>query len=611
MDNEAFRALVAERSKPKSTKEIAREAVEQEFRDRKSRAGGKKRRRGGGGGGGGGSSSDEDGGGGGRGGRGGDDDDDSDDGGSFDRRKGREEEGDDDHDEKEPKWKRERRAKKRAKEEAEGKVRYRDRAKERREGRTNADYAGIEEAVAAAGAGVGGGAGAGSGDGDGVAVLGGAEADMTKYLGGDESRTHLVRGLDWALAQKVRREEMGTAVGNDNVEEGGGLGGDDANLESILQSSRAEKSDSEALRRAIQNLSSASSDRNDPRDVMAILNRLQNTAQTESGGDMATFLMNKTRRNGKVETTKKKKKLTTTNAGRTLQRTKLQFSLRCHPGDVLRSWEVPREEVSSLVEHERRRQKGSDVPFGEKLTPFDQSFLTRMKVVLAPTILASSDKKVSGTTKKGRDGRKKNKHKEGGASFGEGGKDDTESSIENAGDREQSSTAATDGPPLTNDGNNDGGESSDEDIFGGIGQYQPSLPTDSKVVGSANGKVPADGKKKSIFEGLTSEPDSINKTKTSAPISNVPSFPTASEETNVIDRDVFGARPVDKRASTARPVGGVSISDYAGGYGEEMDIDFTGADDDEAAKGKKGCDDLTTTAALEYGRRSGPQSKHG
>ncbi len=50
MDNEAFRALVAERSKPKSTKEIAREAVEQEFRDRKSRAGGKKRRRGGAGG---------------------------------------------------------------------------------------------------------------------------------------------------------------------------------------------------------------------------------------------------------------------------------------------------------------------------------------------------------------------------------------------------------------------------------------------------------------------------------------------------------------------------------------------------------------------------------
>ena len=49
----------------------------------------------------------------------------------------------------------------------------------------------------------------------------------------------------------------------------------------------------------------------------------------------------------------------------------------------------------------------------------------------------------------------------------------------------------------------------------------------------------------------------------------------------------------------------MSISVYAGEYGEDSDIDFTGADDDEAAKGKKGGEDLTTTAALEYGRRSG------
>jgi ribosome assembly protein YihI (activator of Der GTPase) len=45
MDNEAFRALVEERAKPKSTKEIAREAVEEEFRTRKQ-----KRKRGGAGG---------------------------------------------------------------------------------------------------------------------------------------------------------------------------------------------------------------------------------------------------------------------------------------------------------------------------------------------------------------------------------------------------------------------------------------------------------------------------------------------------------------------------------------------------------------------------------
>lgn len=600
MDNEAFRALVAERSKPKSTKEIAREAVEQEFRDKRSRAGGKKRRRGGGGGGGG-SSSDEDGGG--RGAAGNEDDSDDDD---FDRRnrddgRGGEDDGGDNNDdgnEKEPKWKRERRAKKRAKEEAEGKVRYRDRAKERREGRTNADYAGIEEAVAAAGASAAG-AGAGAGE-DGVAVLGGAEADMTKYLGGDESRTHLVRGLDWALAQKVRREEMGLAGGgsNDrNVEEAGGvgLGGDsDANLERILQSSRAEKSDGEALRRAIQNLSSASSDRNDPQDVLTILNRLQNTAQTTSGRGMAAFLINKTSRSSKMETTKKKK-LTTTNAGRTLQRTKLQFSLRCHPGDVLRSWEVPREEVSSVVEHERRRQKGSNVPFGEKLTPFDHNFLARIRAAFVPSMPSSSDKKISNPLKKGHDARKKSKNQEG-VGMGEGNKDDAETTSPVISEKKQISAV---------EGNNDGdAESSDEDIFGGIGKYQPSVPAASKDAAGVNGKVPAAGKTKSIFEGLTSEPDSIIKSKTSAPISNVPSAPTASEEKNVIDRDVFGGRPVDKGTPAVRLSDGVSLSVSEYGYGEDIDTDFTGVEEDEAAKGKKG-GDVLTTAALEYGRRSG------
>jgi hypothetical protein len=37
MDNDAFRALVQERAKIKSTKEIAREAVEDEYRKRKKR----------------------------------------------------------------------------------------------------------------------------------------------------------------------------------------------------------------------------------------------------------------------------------------------------------------------------------------------------------------------------------------------------------------------------------------------------------------------------------------------------------------------------------------------------------------------------------------------
>ena len=154
------------------------------------------------------------------------------------------------------------------------------------------------------------------------------------------------------------------------------------------------------------------------------------------------------------------------------------------------------------------------------------------------------------------------------------------------------------------EGNNDGDESSDEDIFGGIGKYQPSVPAASKDAAGTKGKVPAAGKTKSIFEGLTSEPDSIIKSKTSAPISNVPSAPTASEEKNVIDRDVFGGRPVDKGTPAVRLSDGVSLSVSEYGYGEDIDTDFTGVEEDEAAKGKKG-GDVLTTAALEYGRRSG------
>ena len=622
MDNEAFRALVTERSKPKSTKEIAREAVEEEFRSRQSRsraAGGRKRRRGAGagGGGGGGSSSDEDGGGGG----GAASDDDDSDGGDVRRQEDAGSDDENDGDEKEPKWKRERRAKKRAKDEAEGKVRYRDRAKERREGRTNADYAGVDAGEAA----VAGADADSSGN-----VLGGADAEadnMTKYLGGDESRTHLVKGLDLALAEKVRREEMGTTdFAHANASS------DDVNLESILQSSRAERSDQEALRRAIQDLpsvatismsSSSSSDGNRLRaDVVGLLNRLQSASQTTLGRDMAAFLVNKTNRgysNNNINGDQTATELVVTNAGRTLQRTQLQFSLRCHPGDVLRSWEVPREEVSSVADHDRRRQQsggGADAPFGRKLTPLDGKFLARMKVALAPSMPTTpSDDKMSGATKKGRDGRKKSKHK---GAEGRRGEEVTDT-VANAGRLEHSSDAAVQVQPSahTRNVNSGDGESSDDDIFGGIGTYQPSVPATAAAASNSgnrdtdNDTAAAAKKKESIFAGLTAASETVDKPKReSVPVSNATAV-RSTDESNVIDRDVFGARPMGARASSAgghRPSEGVSMStsDYAGEYGEEMDIDFAGADDQEIEQSKRDKGgNLTTTAALEYGRRSG------
>jgi len=279
-----------------------------------------------------------------------------------------------------------------------------------------------------------------------------------------------------------------------------------------------------------------------------------------------------------------------------------------------------------VADHDRRRRQGggggggADAPFGRKLTPLDGKFLARMKDALAPSMpTTASNDKVSGTTKKGRDGRKKSKQK---GDEGRRGEEVTDTAV-NAGKLEHSSDAAVQVQPSahTSNGNKVDGESSDEDIFGGLGayMYQPSVPA-TAAAASNDGNRDTDNdtaaakKKESIFAGLTATSETVDKPKreSSAPVSNVTAVrSTATDERNVIDRDVFGARPMGAGASSAgghRPSEGVSMStsDYAGGYGEEMDIDFAGADDQEIEQSKKDKGgNLTTTAALEYGRRSG------
>lgn len=148
MDNDAFRALIEERAKIKSTKEIAREAVEDEFRKRKKRKWG-------------GSSSEES------------------DGSDADQ--------DEPHrDLLTPVVVAQKKARS-------NESKYRDRAKERREGK-NLDY----EADASLLEGVTDGGVTDERDMDRVT--------MSKYLGGDEAHTHLVKGLDVTLARRVKRE---------------------------------------------------------------------------------------------------------------------------------------------------------------------------------------------------------------------------------------------------------------------------------------------------------------------------------------------------------------------------------------------------------------------
>ncbi len=85
--------------------------------------------------------------------------------------------------------------KKAAKEQSKG-PKYRDRAKERREG-SNKDYS---ESM----------------DADGMVVDENISIEQSKYLGGDLAHTHLVRGLDYALIGRLK--EAGESEADAKIE---------------------------------------------------------------------------------------------------------------------------------------------------------------------------------------------------------------------------------------------------------------------------------------------------------------------------------------------------------------------------------------------------------
>ena len=100
---------------------------------------------------------------------------------------------------------------------------YRDRAAERRKG-INKDYADHDDLVSAyqnAAAPVGG---------DGTAAARQQQIEESKFLGGDIEHTHLVKGLDYALLQKIRDDLTNAAEGEPMNED------DDADAEWVWRS---------------------------------------------------------------------------------------------------------------------------------------------------------------------------------------------------------------------------------------------------------------------------------------------------------------------------------------------------------------------------------------
>lgn len=301
MDNDAFRALV-EQSKPKSTKQIAREAVEEEFKSnirlKRAKAGGY-------------SSSDED---------------------SADDNRRRKTD--------KPDGNKFKKNKKRNGKEGIDTVHYRDRARERREGK-NLDYNQTSNLLSAA--------------------LALDDKDVSQYLGGDEHHTHLVRGLDVALAQKVKREMKKV---DDNASKDKAGDNADAVFDQVTESFPIEpkKHAHINLEKNIYNPTSQLG--------QGMLSYLKAKYRKENSQKSALFLNASWM--GVVQ------KPVASVAGKTIQQSTLTFSTDGNIHIMHKAWEMPKENTISRAEYEHLL--GDDA--GLTFTSLDHNFIEQLKTLL-------------------------------------------------------------------------------------------------------------------------------------------------------------------------------------------------------------------------------------
>jgi len=417
MNNEAFRNIVTQRAKQKTTKEIAREAVELEFREKNQ-----KRR------------------------HGEDADYSSDDLDEKKDRGNRDGEGDN----KDTYWKQGRRIKKSKKvEDDDGDAcKYRDRAKERREGK-NLDY----ESAAT-----------GDRPKENEPTLN-YNVEMTKFLGGDEAHTHLVKGLDKTLAEKVRREEMGGIIkaqtrsnSENEVHQT-----NENHLNPVMEET-VDKSENNTgalsstmpLGLLLQRISSklkktshdARSDHVNPNcsnsRLLKILTHVERMHEHKKSteGDVGVRMTKRPIESAKVINT-------SVDVSTTFLRSTLSFSVKADPRDRINAWELPKETILSSTQYERVHgdKNHSEVNQNDPCTPIKTDLLSRIKSLFAMKV-----KESNATSQKHR---LKNRH----------------------GNRNKSKMTKV---PLDSDKDYDIGEgskqctaSSDDDIFGDIGEYIP------------------------------------------------------------------------------------------------------------------------------------------
>ena len=321
MDNDAFKALV--RSKVKSTKDIAREAVEEAFqhkkkRNQKRKRGNHKKK---------GRNDDYD----------YDDDDDQDNYSSSesesesrhpkrgdDKDGGDGEEEDDDDDEQNDSHQCMPSSVRKKKQ-----PRYRDRAKERREGK-NDDYKESQNLLQKVG-GQDDNISSSAIDAEGAEDTAMNQAELSKYLGGDEAHTHLVKGLDVALARSVRKEMEPT---KQQREEGDDSDDNETRLE--LEDLKPIQTSKEAWSILRQHASTN--------------NDTSRSVDLKKQSILNYYLQTHSRRKQKQTTEAPKASIVAvSSAGSALQRTQLVFAVDWHPTNLARSWEVPVEKSQAAA----------------------------------------------------------------------------------------------------------------------------------------------------------------------------------------------------------------------------------------------------------------------
>ncbi|KAL7480077.1 hypothetical protein ACHAW6_011289 [Cyclotella cf. meneghiniana] len=484
MDNQAFRALVNQNRK--TTKQIAREAVENEFRKRNDRSRPEHE------------------------GYGSDSDSDTPDA-------AREKE--------EPEWKKRWREKKQS-----GETEYRDRARERREGK-NVDYEILDVENPS-----------NVQDGSTMAEERRRRAELSKYLGGDEKHTHLVRGLDRALAQKVKRQETD------------GKGGEyfDELIEQACDRKRA---------RNASGVPSQSSD------------VISTDAKSDLGKMMFSYLFCDEKKNTSTDVSKVK---INPLLHKSIQRSILTF---CLESDVRRrknAWDAPRVSVKSCSGGQDSDQ------LIRKSTPLDHQML----VTVTNSLRAYALK-----TKLGKVLVHKNLLSIENAMYNSGSEDSDSGQLPNS-ELSQTKDADSDDDIFENVGTYvpPSAVKTRSDAADAI-EPADAANRDAMITKDA-WESSSNNKKHSIFDNLIQVPTVASAAKhldTSLRQNQALPYQIRRVNRNVINRDVIGSS-LDcqtfpkRRGPHSAAVEGFSMNHYEGGYGEEMDVDFGNFDDDNSCR---------------------------